>query len=262
MKYSTLVLGVCHPQKLIWMPQTLKSIDSSIEFSFDRKLLAIDEFKGWVLPGSHRYTFEGSGWEVLIDNHMSRPKSMIHGLDVISEDVVFYHEDDVLVDLPARDHVDTLFSHRLEDDRECGMVSLTLGGTKAWFCGGQGPGDLARAGQNTLFDFGSCFAFLREEENRDKHFFEFPGLFVRADLLRQCLDYTMKHCRKMQIEQALTKAWFDLGFHEKYWKASIAKSNFHDVFNDDYKQVFNKCRLLTNLDPRQGSSPYFGSHTV
>lgn len=262
MKFAAMVLGVAHPQKLAWLTPTLESINNSQRFQFDKRVLAIDEFRRHRFPSALFKKYRGMGWSIVKDSHMSRPKSMKHALTLMDEDVVFYHEDDVLVNLPAREHIEQIFNHTLPDGRTCGMCSLTLGGTKAWFSGFEGVGDLANIEQNTLFKWDDYLAFQRIEETKDEHFFEFPGLFIKQDILDQCLRHAMLHCKGRQIEKALTVAWFDLGLDKKFFKCSIAKNNIVDIMQGDFKTVFKDCRLLHNLDPNQGNSMYFGNHHV
>lgn len=258
---SAMVLGVCHPQKLDWLPKTLESIDRSGSI-FYKKVLAIDEFKGMTFPNSLSGQISSSGWEVMVDNHMSRHKSMLHALDAMQDaEYVFYHEDDVLVDMPSLETIVTSLEH-VDNGRQCGMASLTLGGTKGWFSFSSGVGDLANIRNNIITETKEEISFKREELNRDIHFFEFPGLFVRTDLLRKCLDYAAQNCISMQIEQALTKAWFELKLDMSFFKCSIARSSLPDQIMLDDKQIFKNCRFLTNLDPKQGSSGYFGSHHI
>lgn len=262
MSIGAMLLGVCHPQKLEWMPLVISAIDGSRVFNFDKKVLAIDEFKGWTFPMEKKVEFEKSGWDVIIDRHMSRPKSMIHSLDLLDQDIVFYHEDDVIPELPDRSEIEDMFnlSH---GDRDCGMVSMTLGGTTGWFSGFPNTlGDLAYVKDNILIESSDRIYFKRMEEYKEKHFFEFPGLFIRRDLLEQCLSYSMTHCHNMQIEQALTKAWFDLGLDTRYFKVSVAKKNLIEQIEKNPREIFNNCRFLKNLDPNQGCSAFYGKHTV
>lgn len=262
MNFASMVLAVCHPQKLVWVKQVLDSFDSSETFKFDKKTIAIDEFNGWRFPNTLHENCRRAGWVVVKDNHKSRPKSMIHAMKFIRQDVVFYHEDDVLVNFPARADVEKIFSLKSPDGRECGICSLNIGGTEAWFSGHSGVGDLELVEKNTLEKFENYFCFLRSEEMRDPHFFEFPGMFVRTDILNKLLAHAMVNCTQMQIEKGLTKAWFDLGFDKKYFKCSVAKNNLPEIVRTAPKEIFKQCRLLTNLDPMQGNSGYFGSHHI
>ena len=181
---------------------------------------------------------------------------MDRAFSYIDTDIIFYNEDDVLVDLPTVDDVRFVFDKNI-DDRKCGMLSLALGGTQYNSAVGN-LGDLRFMEDNTIISNDDYRIFQRLEEYKSAWFFEFPGLFIKTDLFKECHNKA-KGLGK-QIEQALTISYLDNGYSEKYYKASIAKSNALSILLEDGSKVNSHCRLLTNLDPSQGNSPLGGCH--
>jgi hypothetical protein len=63
-----------------------------------------------------------------------------------------------------------------------------------------------------------------------------------------------------QIEEALTRGYIDNKYLETHFKCSIAKKGSLDILLVEPAKVNSHCRLLSNLDPRQGSSAVGGNH--
>lgn len=262
-----LILATCHPSKLRWVQQVEQSIaENDI---FDEKILAVDEFNNLIFPIRIKKYFEDKGWKVLVDRHKSRTKSMLHGIDEMKSNYIFYSEDDVLIDIPDKQLILNTLNHNIEN-RECGMLSLNLGGTKSTVANmggslsniGSKNGDLDYAKENILFQNDESFSFQRLESMRNPWFYEFPGLFMPKELMKETIEKSKEQFKGMQIEMALTQAWFHYGFDKKYFKASIAKNNFFDVLSKNPLDVSEICRHLRNLDKTQGAFIYGGNPSL
>jgi hypothetical protein len=259
MKPDALILAICHPKKLSMLLSVIPSIDKSKDH-FDKRILAVDEFGGMEFPNDLVPGIKSKGWDVLIDNHHSRIKSMLHGVESSESDWIFYSEDDILINLP--DSFNFGFLQNIKDDeREMGMLSLTFGGT-VHDLGGGNMGDMAFVDQNTIHEDDDAVCFIRIEDMKDSWFFEFPGLFVRKDILQQVLKTATEKWPTSQIEIALTNAWFDLGMEEKYYKASYLKKEFLEYKDSDPMKIISDGRFFEILDPTQGNSQYGGNHNA
>ena len=263
---SCLILSTCHNSKLRWVQDVANSIENND--IFDQKILAVDEFNGLKFPNRIKSIFEEKNWLVLVDNHMSRTKSMLHGIDESKSDLLFYSEDDVLLSLPQKEFILSHFNIEL-DGRKCGLVSLNLGGTNSKITNMGGninspyeKGDLAFARDTMIKKEDDYFSFLRMEKYRNPWFFEFPGIFIDKNILKELLYLANDKFKGYQIEMALTAAWFYGGFDKKYFKVSIAKNNFFDILADDPMRLHDESRLLTNLDKTQGAFIYGGNPAI
>lgn len=263
---SCLILSTCHNSKLRWVQEVAKSIE--INDVFDQKILAVDEFNGLFFPQRIKNIFESGNWDVLVDNHMSRTKSMLHGIEISKNDLLFYSEDDVLLDLPDKDFILSHFETNIEG-RECGILSLNLGGTNSRITNMGGnlnsqykTGDLEFAVDNKIKEHDNYFSFLRLEKYKNPWFFEFPGIFINKNLLKELLILANDKFKGYQIEVALTAAWFSGEFDKKYYKASIAKNIFVDLVKEDPMKLHDESRLLKNLDKTQGAFIYGGNPTI
>jgi len=248
---TMMLMGICPPQRLKWLGETKIALDNS-GFPFVKKILAIDEFGGYKFPNNLYQYFVNSGWDVLIESCASRVEVMTHALKLINSEYTFYHEDDVLPRyLPTIYDLKTVFEIKY-GDRECGMISLTLGGCQFDASSGN-IGDLEFLEENAIVCDSKYKIFLRLEKYKNDWFFEFPGLFIRTDLFRSCHDYACRFLSGMGIEQALTKAYFDMGYNYKYFKCSVALPDALKILKRDPSLVNSHCRLLHNLDVNQGS---------
>jgi hypothetical protein len=258
MKPDIIVVGICHPTKLNYLNQSLDSVDP-IGSIFDKKILAIDEFNGYVFPQPFKKKFSLKNWKIIIDNHKSRPKSLLNAVQACESEWVFYNEDDIVLELPNDFDLNTFM--KVSDGREPGMFSLTFGGTKHNLRMND-VGDMALAEENVIYSDDKFFCFRRLEETRDDFFFEFPGLFIRRDLLEKCLIHCMEHNKGYQIEFALSLSWFQLNLNENYYKASILKREFLDYRTTDAMEILHKGRFFKIIDPLQGHFAYGGNTNV
>lgn len=255
---SAFIMGICNPQRIKYLKKSLSYLDGQ-KFPFKQKILAIDEFGGYIFPHYLKKQLEKRRWTVLIDSHRSRAKSMDHAFSTIKSDYIFYNEDDVSAFLPKISDLKNIFDNTVIEGRKCGMISLTLGGSKSHFPANQ-YGDLDKVAKNIILRNKSYLAFRRLEKERNDFFFEFPALFIKTDLFRLCHQTAKKKYSGLQVEMGLTKAWFDQKLDKKYFKCSLCKDEILNVVSDNPLKVFNHSRLITLLDPNQGSSPFGGNH--
>lgn len=88
MNVDLLILGICNITKLRYLHKALSNLDKS-NFKFNKKILAIDEFDGLKFPEVFEMQYTSTGWSILIDQHKSRNKSLIHGLEEAESEWVF-----------------------------------------------------------------------------------------------------------------------------------------------------------------------------
>jgi hypothetical protein len=255
MDITAYITGIAHPQRMTWLRETVDYMDTQ-NFPFKEKILAIDQFNGhFVKPEEVKY-YEGNGWKVLLDSHKSRSKTFDRVLREINTEFVFYNEDDVMATMPKIEDIKKVFNLTIED-RKCGMISMTLGGTQ--FAPERNfIGDLNFINQNIILESDGYIIFRRMESFKNDYFFEFPGLWIRTEILRNC--HNKAKMFRGQIEEALTKGYIDNKYIETHFKCSIAKKDAQNILWDNPMKVNTHCRLLSNLDPRQGSSAVGGNH--
>jgi hypothetical protein len=255
MKITAFIMGIAHPQRLEWLRQTLNYMDMQ-NFPFEKKIVSIDQFSGHVAPPQLVEELQSKGWVVLLDSHRSRILSMERAFGEIDTEYIFYNEDDVMAHLPRAEDLEYVFKARI-DGRECGMISMTLGGTQ-YDAPTQNLGDLKFMHDNKIMESEEYIIFRRLEEYKNAWFFEFPGLWIKTKLFKDC--HARARGTGKQIEEGLTRAYFDASYEEKYYKSSICTKNALSILLEDGAKVNSHCRLLTNLDPAQGNSPLGGHH--
>ena len=233
-------MGICHPGKLNYLNQSLDSIDK-YNHIFAKKILAIDQFNGHTFPQPFKKKFTDKNWNIIIDSHMSRSKSILNALRAVESDWVFYTEDDIVLDLPDNFNLNNFIKDI--DGRKPGLISLNFGGTKHDLSVNN-VGDMAFAEENQIYADDDLICFRRLEDNRDDFFFDFPGLFVRKDVFEKCILHAMEFNKNYQIEFALSLTWFQLEMDKEYYKASILKNEFLDYRRNDAMDIHRKARFF------------------
>lgn len=256
MDITAFIMGIAHPQRLSWLKQNIENLDSQ-NFPFVKKIVAIDQFNNHFVPVEFVNFLKKNGWDVQLHSYRSRKLSTDDVLNNIDSDFLFYNEDDVLSTLPNIEDLEKVFNTNI-DGRECGMISMTLGGTIFNPENNNNIGDLNYINDNIILECENYDFFRRMEEYRNDVFFEFPGMFIRTEIFKKSHEHA-KQCHGW-VESALTAGYFFNKFDEKYYKSSVCKKNTLNILNDDYRKINSHCRLLTNLDPHQGSSPFGGDH--
>ncbi len=256
MEITAFLMGICPKQRLGWLDKNISYLEEQ-NFPFKAKILAIDEFNGNKFPIELKEKYEKLGWEVLVDSHHSRAKTMDHAMSKITTPFIFYNEDDVLSTMP--NYKDLMFTFdTLIKDRECGMISMALGGTN-FEAKDNYIGDLEHINDNTIISNDKYRIFERLERTANSYFFEFPGLFIRTEIFRQCQHDAINFFKGQQIEEGLTLAYFKNRFQKKFYKASICKENALEILKSDPLKINSHCRFLKDLDPLQGNNPHGGN---
>lgn len=257
---TAFIMGISHPQRIEWLKLNLLNLDSQ-NFPFVKKIVAIDQFNGHTVDQSLVDELQKRGWIVELHSHRSRKLSTEKVLNMIESNYIFYNEDDVISTLPNINDLEKVFETYV-GNRKCGMISMTLGGTKFDPNTRDGEhqfiGDLKHIEDNKILSCENYVFFRRMEEYRNDVFFEFPGLFVRTEIFKKSHEFGSKIGG--WIETALTSGYFANNFDKIYYKSSICKKNSLEILKSDCMKVNSHCRLLTNLDPHQGSSPFGGNH--
>ena len=256
MNITAFIMGICPPQRLDWLKLTIDDIDSQ-NFPFVKKIIAIDEFDGYKFSENLIEYYNRKGWDVLIDSHRSRKLTMDRAFAMIDSEWIFYHEDDVMVKLPEYSIINKIVSMKDENNRDCGMISMNIGGS-VYDAPTNNYGDIIHMNENTLYEKeGEMIIFKRLEKYMNYWFFCFPALFIRKDIFLKCHNDANKSME--QIEMGLTTAYLRNKFHRKFFKCTVAKHNTLElVLSDPYN--IQKCDFLTILDPNQGVNPHGGGH--
>ena len=242
-------LVLCTAKRLKYLDQCLNYLH--IENYFDQKILSIDEFGGFKFPQELKEKYENRGWELVIDNHQSKLGSLINSVKRVNCDYVFYQEDDIIVDLPDKNFILNQLNTRFKD-RDCGWISLNLGGAKTDLRN-RVYADLLDCELNTITSNEKQFIFMREESARNDWFFEFPSIFINNKLFESKL-LILEQLRlydNYSVEQNLTKAWFDTKSDTKYYKCCLSKNNLKQVLLDEPHRMMELCSVITLLDQNQ-----------
>ena len=252
------ILGICHPHRLEWLKQCVSHLDKQ-PFTFERKLVVLDEFNGHKATDEIKNFLKERGWELKIVSYHSRSRTMQESLNEIKEDLVYYIEDDVLLDLPPKKELLDLFEIMIED-RLCGHISPQIGGgqycstRKIW-------GDIEFLEKNTVYKSENFLAFRRMEEYKTDYFITFPCVLFRTKLFKDCVDQSISIFKGRQIETGITSAYFFSNFDKDYYKLSICKPDTMEKLKQDMKNE-RACGFVTLLDPEQGSNVCGGGNII
>jgi len=256
---TAFIMSICLPQRLEWLKQTVDLLDSH-KFPFKEKLLVVDQFNGYTFSEElHRYYSENS-WRILVDNHMSRAKSTTNALNNINTEWIFYNEEDVPVYF--LDNFSDIIEQTINttiDNKSCGMISLNAGGS-LYSRANKTPGDIPFVKNNIIYSDDKTIVFKRLDEYRNPWFFCFPVLFIRKDIFKKCHEYALKYLKGMQIEMALTKAYFDLRLDLQYYKATMLKTGADDLLLQYTDSEDIEYSYMDLLDKAQGLNVYGNNH--
>ena len=232
-----------------WLEESIASIDRNY---FDQKILSVDEFDGYIFPDHLKEKYIKEGWKVVVDNHKSKLSSLINAVSLVTSDYVFYQEDDIVANLPDKNYIEDLLDLKVLD-RYCGIISLNLGGAITELKD-RIYGDLIECEERKILQGEYYYSFIRCESRRNAWFFEFPSFFIRTDHFLQSLIYVRAQnwTANHEIEQNLTKSWFNNGMYLKYYKCCITKNNLKTVLIESPTKMMDLCGMIKILDPHQG----------
>jgi len=245
-----LVMGICPAQRLEWLKECINHLEKQ-PFDFERKIVALDEFKGNFATEDIKTFLKEKNWEVKIFQYHSRSRTMQEVFKEIKEDCIFYIEDDVLLDLPPKEEVMGLFDI-MDGDRMCGYVSPQVGG--GMYCSGNKIwGDVEFIEQNTLYKSENLLAFKRLEEYKTNFFITFPCALIKTSIFNNCLNTAIDMFKGRQIEEALTAAYFFNQTDKDYYKVSICRPDTVQKLKENMKNE-RICGFYQTLDPAQGNN--------
>ena len=256
LSYTCFINGIAHETRQKWAIECANYIDKQ-NFGFDKKIVCFDEFNENKVSENTKNILKNNGWEILIVNFHSRSQTLKHVLDSEKNDVFVYVEDDVLVDMPKKEDTDKAFEE-FYGERRCGMISMSVGGGGYdWPSGNWG--DLKFIEKNNIIKNNQYEFFIRDENYKTDYFFEFPVIFIKTHIFKTCIETIISSYKNIQIETALTKAWFSKNFDSDYFKCSVIKNNSFNILEKNMKDITNIV-FLKFLDADQGNNFWGGNN--
>lgn len=262
MKISVLLTTVNHTKKQLWLPQVIESIDK-LNLDFDKKIVSVDTICDDQFDPALIAYLERKDWVIKFSTHKSRLNTLTEELQSLQDnDFILHAEDDIAITwLPEQKVIEEILKKSL-NERKCGILTPSLGGSTFKCEGGDnGDFDLFKDKNNIILNHPNYIVFQRKEENRSLYFFELGTIFVDPKIFLKCLNYS-RYYPGMQIEQAISLAWFNLGIHQNTFKATICKPHISVIYERYPELADPTCRFIEILDPNQGSSLYGGEHHI
>jgi len=206
------------------MLTTLKTIDSN-NFPFNVKTLSLDDFGDGIKVEVEEYT-KANNWLILNDPGNGMVKNQIKALNKIETEWVLYCEDDVIIEkLPTIEQIELL----LNKNSKVGIISMTGGGYNNHINHDRIldniKKDVIKVGDDDIFWF-------RDSSLSNAWFFEFPSMFVKTKIFKNCIDTSLTNFKSIQIEQSYTKSYFHLGYHIEYDRYTWTR-DFNNHLNYD-----------------------------
>lgn len=260
-KLGCFLTTVDHPQKMEWLKDVTDSIDRQW-INFMSKCVVFDCIHGNDISEELINYLSDHGWSVQQVHNHDRPMTLWHIINQMSEcDYVLHAEDDIIIEkFPKHEDLLTIFDSEL-NIRTCGMLTPSLGGS-TFKCEGGDSGDFSNIEKNILYQTNNMVCFIRDEHYASNYFFELGTLFINRKAFQECLEYAIHKCPNVQIEQALTSAWFNLGMYKDYYRATFCKPLLLEVWEKEPWRADGECRFMKCLDPNQGASLYGGKHNI
>ena len=209
---------------------------------FDEKVAAVDIYRSGDRSPLLDVWLANYKWEEIrkpLRKSMEAQKDLIQYLNHHLCNWIFYCEDDVVIrELPTRKQLEWMISQKF-GNRKVGMISFMHGGFSRNEHDKEKHTKWLREASNyrDVESSTSCL-WLRSDDLRDAHFFEFPVTIVRTDLFLQCNKLATEKYKGVHSETALTNAWFDLGFDKEFCKVSWIKRP-HDISTLSYEDMDN-----------------------
>ena len=215
--FSCFVIGTTLANRQNSMINTLKSIDNQ-NFPFKIKILSIDDFGEGLSKEVQHYT-ENNGWRLILDKRGGMVQNQIRALKYIDSDWVFYCEDDVVVEkIPTLQKIETFLTNK----PKTGIISFTGGGYDVYKP--ENYDKIISNLKNEIIEIDENeIMWFRDSLLANEWFFEFPTMLVRTNIIKNCIDNSLKEFKNLQIEQSYTKSYFKLKFNEQYEKYSWSR---------------------------------------
>ena len=224
LSFSCFIIGTTLPHRMEDMLTTLKTIDSN-NFPFNVKTLSLDDFGDGIKVEVEEYT-KANNWLILNDPGNGMVKNQIKALNKIETEWVLYCEDDVIIEkLPTIEQIELL----LNKNSKVGIISMTGGGYNNHINHDRIldniKKDVIKVGDDDIFWF-------RDSSLSNAWFFEFPSMFVKTKIFKNCIDTSLTNFKSIQIEQSYTKSYFHLGYHIEYDRYTWTR-DFNNHLNYD-----------------------------
>jgi len=252
--FSCFVIGTTLHHRVENMLMTLKIIDMS-NFPFKTKILSLDDFGEGVRSDIEEYV-KLNNWVILNEPKKGMVGNQIKSLNKIESEWVLYCEDDVIVEkLPTIKQIEDL----LNKNNKVGIISMTGGGYNDNINQDQIlnniKNDTIKVGDDDIFWF-------RNPSLTNNWFFEFPSMFIKTKIFKDCIDCSLSNFKSIQIEESYTKSYFHLGYHNEYDKYTWVKDfNNHLDYEENVKSLLDKIcnKLVYNKHNRNNYLPSVGS---
>ena len=200
---------------------------------FDEKIMSVNVFGGGNADLTWFERFNND-WNVFYKNVDAR-RSMIlnqqNALKNANNDIIFYAEDDIIINnIPQLDTIDKLFNGKFVNNKPVGFISYN---NHVWINFNENPKhviDFITNPDNYISINGDLF-LIKNMAIRDRYYLNFPVSIFNKNILLSLHEYAMNHCIGIGIEAGLTKAWFDLGYHDNYEVLIYVKSEILDDIN-------------------------------
>lgn len=224
MNISCCMITTNLPERSSLMENTIDSLNKCDNI-FAEKVMSVDTFpKGLSLDWFDKYLNEWSIYHKMKDSHKSMILNHRNAISKAKNDVVFYTEDDILINkVPKPETLEILFN-----ELSVGYISYN---NHVWFNFRENPPHIIEFisnPDNYLTINGETF-LVKKPMIRDNFYLNFPVAFFRKEVMMKLHEYAMKNCIGMTIEVGLTQAWFALGYDKKFEVLIYLKN---DVLND------------------------------
>lgn len=184
-----------------------------------RKIISIDDF-GSGISKKISNKINAHKFEHIIKKRRGMVKSLREALEMVNTEWVLYSEDDITFRvLPTKEEFNTIEKIEL-GGRRCGIIGMSCGGYK------QSGFSQLNIKNNYIKIADNLYVFIRNEKYRNEYFIDFPSTFMRTELLKNCIDNTIKKKTKSGIEIGISSSWFELGYEKNYIKLSLVLNPF------------------------------------
>lgn len=224
---------------------TVHSIEkASIDGQLDQKVMSVDVVDGHSYEPEWFQQYLELGWQVIFgpcSGHRGMANNMLRGLQMVTENLLFYCEDDVIIQkIPSKKTLDVLFNTNYGDCR-LGALVYNTHVLAPWVKDEQVKKDrLKYINDRTHYDYIDDSAILvKGIELFDEYWICFPAGIFHKHLFHTCLNYAQSACVGMGMEPAMSKAWDELRINENFRTAMYLQEQVKDkmgtlTFQDMY----------------------------
>jgi hypothetical protein len=260
-KLAALLTTVSHPQKQEWLLKVVESIEK-LNLDFYEKIISVDKINGYDFSKQLQEDVEKLGWRLSFVDYGNRPQTLLFELEKLCRyDYILYAEDDIVLEWsPEQQQLEKLLLTKIEG-KTCGILTPSLGGS-TFKCEGGDVGDFDYIQRETLYEDANYLVFKRLEEFGSAWFFELGTIFVKPIIFYQCLRHSMERYSGTQIEQGLTRSWFEEGYGNFFYKATFCRPFVSKIYKQYPELVDPICKFLVQLDPYAGECRFGGSHCI